>query len=110
MTAPTTRLSYGDAYDALDRAKDDPKGIRIRFADLAAAQTFRSRVHNARQVDRRDNSTIYDPSDPLYGRSVYDPMIVRIRQDEEGFHWVYIEHTSIDKMVVENLSEADAAE
>ncbi len=110
MTAPTTRLSYGDAFDAFDRAKDDPKGIRLRFSDFAAAATFRSRLHNARSVDRRDNTTIYELGDALYGRSVYDPLIVRIRQDEESLWWVYIEHTSIDKMVVESLSEEDAAE
>lgn len=112
MTAPTTRLSYGDAYDALERAKEDEKGIRLRFDDYAAAATFRSRVHNARQVDRRDNAEIYDEDrgNPLYGRSVYDSLIVRIRQDTAGAWWVYIEHTSIEKMVVESLSEGDAAE
>ncbi len=106
MTAPTTRLSYSDAYDAFDRAKDDPKGIRLRFDNLAAAQTFRSRLHNARSNDRRDNTTIYELGDPLYGRSVYDTLIVRIKEDVEKKFWVYIEHTSIDKMVVESLSDA----
>lgn len=106
MTAPTTRLSYGDAYDALDRAKDDPKGIRLRFDDWASACTFRSRLHNARSVDRRDNTTIYELGDPLYGRSAYDTLIVRIKEDTDGHHWVYIEHTSIDKMIVESLSNA----
>ena len=106
MTAPTTRLSYGDAYDALDRAKDDAKGIRLRFDDFAAAATFRSRLHYARQVDRRDNIEIYDSSDPLHGRSVYDPLVVRIKQDSESLWWVYIEHASIEHMVVESLSNA----
>lgn len=111
MTAPTTRLSYGDSYDALDRAKDDPKGIRIRFKDYAEASTFRSRLHYARQVDRRDNLQIYDESDPLFGRSVYDTLVVRIREDTEGAWWVYIEHASIEDKVVESLSEIeDAAE
>lgn len=105
MTAPTTRLSYGDAYDALDRAKDDAKGIRLRFDDYSAAATFRSRVHYARAVDRRDNAQIYDESDPLFGRSAYDPLVVRIKQDSEGLWWVYIEHASIENMVVESLSD-----
>ena len=106
MTAPTTRLSYGDAYDALDRAKDDAKGIRLRFDDKASAETFRARVHNARRVDREDNLTIYTQEDPLWGRSVYDPFIVRIKQDTEGAWWVYIEHTSLKNMVIESLSDA----
>lgn len=107
MTAPTTRLSYGDAYEALDLAKDDAKGIRLKQKDYAAACTFRSRIHYARQVDRRDNLEIYEPSDPLYGRSVYDTLVVRIKEDTEGAWWVYIEHATIANMVVESLSEAE---
>lgn len=112
MTAPTTRLSYGDAYDALERAKDDPKGIRVRFKDNAAAQTFRSRLHYARQVDRRDNLQICSEDEPLYGRSVYDTLVVRIKEDTEGAWWVYIEHATLDERTVESLSEieSDAAE
>ncbi len=111
MTAPTTRLSYGDAYDALDRAKDDPKGIRVKFEDFAGAATFRSRLHYARQVDRKDNLQIYeeDQGNPLYGRSVYDTLVVRIKPDTEGCSWVYIEHASIGDRVVESLSEMDDA-
>lgn len=111
MTAPTTRLSYGDAYEALDLAKDDAKGIRLKQKDYASAATFRSRIHYARQVDRKDNLDIYDPGDPLFGRSVYDTLVVRLKQDTEGEWWVYIEHATIANMVVESLSEAeDAAE
>lgn len=112
MTAPTTRLSYGDAYEALDLAKDDAKGIRLKQKDYAAACTFRSRIHYARQIDRRDNLEIYEPSDPLYGRSVYDTLVVRIKQDTEEAWWVYIEHATLKHVVIESLSEgeADAAE
>lgn len=110
MTAPTTRLSYGDAYEALDRAKDDAKGIRLKHRDAASAQTFRSRVHYARQVDRRDNMAIYNEDDALYGRSVYDPLVVRIKQDTEGAWWVYIEHASLENVVIESLSELEDEE
>ena len=111
MSAPTTRLSYGDAYDALDRAKDDKTGIRIKFKDYAEAHTFRSRLHYARQIDRRDNLQIYDESDQLYGRSVYDTLVARIKEDTEGAWWVYIQHAQLGDKVVESLSEIeDAAE
>lgn len=109
MTAPTTRLSYGDAYDAWDRAKEDPKGIRIQFPDFAAAATFRSRLHYARQVDRRDNLQIYDEGEPLYGRSVYDTLAVSIKQDSDDEWWVYIRHVSLSDKIIESLSEMDDA-
>lgn len=110
MTAPTTRLSYGDAYEALDLAKDDAKGIRLKQKDYASAATFRSRIHYARQVDRKDNLDIYDPGDPLFGRSVYDTLVVRIKQDTENRWWIYIEHATIANMVVESLSEIEEDE
>jgi hypothetical protein len=111
MTAASTRLSYLDAYEALDRAKDDSKGIRVKFSSISEAQTFRARLNYARVIDRRDNCSIYTENDPLYGRSVYDPLMARIRQDTEGGWWVYIEHTNLEERVVESLGEIeDAAE
>lgn len=110
MTAPTTRLSYGDAYEALDLAKDDAKGVRLKQKDYASACTFRSRIHYARQIDRKDNLECCDPGDPLYGRSAYDTLVVRIKQDTEGAWWVYIEHASIASMIVESLSKIEEDE
>jgi hypothetical protein len=34
---------------------------------------------------------------------------VRIKEDTEGAWWVYVEHASIDSMIVESLSELDDA-
>src|SRR3974390_1203144 len=106
MTFSQTRLSYQDCYDVLERAKDDPKGIRIRFEARSRAMSLRSRRNYARQIDRRDNSLIYEETDPLYGRSVYDLLTVRV-MPENGNEawWVYIEHTSIDHLEIESLSD-----
>lgn len=104
MTAPATRLAYNDAFDAMNRALDDPTGIRIQVASKAEAYTLRSRLHYARRVDRSDNSHL-DESDELYGRSVYDPLVVRIKQDVEEEWWVYIERATLNHTVIESLSE-----
>jgi hypothetical protein len=109
MTAPTSRLAYLDAFEAWEKADADPRGIRLRFTTKENAQTFRSRLHNARSIDRSDNTVIYreDVDNPLYGRSVYDPFVVRLKEDEEGMWWIYIERSSIDRLVVESLSEME---
>lgn len=106
MTASASRLAYTDIYAAMDKAKADKKGIRIRFADKATAQTFQARVHQARKIDRVDNTAIYEPDDPLYGKSVYDTLITRLRQDTEGRWWVYLERLIL-KGEIESLSDGE---
>lgn len=104
MTAPTTRLAYNDAFEAMNKALDDPTGIRIQVGSLPEAYTLRSRLHYARRIDRRDNTNL-EETDELYGRSAFDPLIVRIKQDEEGEWWVYIERSTLKHNVIESLSE-----
>lgn len=108
MTASTSRLSYQDCFDVLDQALEDTKGARVKFEGYSSASYFRSRLHNARQIDRKDNRDIHseDMTHPMFGRSVYDKLIVRIVPETE-FHWVYIEHSSIDRLEVESLSQAE---
>lgn len=105
MTAPATRLAYNDAFEAMNKALDDPTGIRIQVGTLAAAYTMRSRLHYARQIDRRDNSSLPE-DDELYARSAFDVLIVRIKADVEGKYWVYIERSTLGNLVIEPLSEA----
>lgn len=105
MTAPATRLAYGDAYEYLDRALDDPAGIRIECGSKAEAYTLRSRLHYARRVDRNDNSIALPLGDELHAKSVYDILVCRIKEDTTGGWWVYIERAVIGDKVIESLSE-----
>jgi hypothetical protein len=107
MSAPATRFSYSECYEAWEKAKESPKGIRVQFATIEEATTFRQRLHKARSIDRTDNTIIYGQDDPLYGRSVYDPYMVRIRQDTEDFYWVYIIPVSIEMLKIESLDEIE---
>jgi hypothetical protein len=69
--------SYPDIVSALDRAIESPKGIRLLFESEAARMTFTGRAHSFRHLDRRENSKMYAQSDPMYGRSAYDPLMIR---------------------------------
>lgn len=89
MTTPTARSAYKVYYDILDRAIDSEAGIRIGFADQGEANQYRVRLHTARSLDRELNRITREPSDPDFGVSDYDNLVVRVRR-EDGKWWVYI--------------------
>jgi hypothetical protein len=88
----------------MERAVNDPKGIRIKFATFDDAFTFRLRIHKARKLDRNDNEEIYEEGHKLHGRSVYDQLTCKIRQFSGGW-WLRIERLDTVEYEVESLSE-----
>lgn len=102
MTTTNSRLAYVDCYDVFDRALSQEKGIRIKFSNADDAWRFRFRLNTARRVDRQDNRMTYEEDHPMHGRSAYDVLTVRIRQ-EKGFFYVRLEKIDAIKYNVEGL-------
>jgi hypothetical protein len=100
-----TNPAYAALYEVWDRAIEDPIGVRVRFTDHGSATQYRLQLHKARRADRELNQQIYEPEHELFGRSIYDQMIVRIKP-ENGFWYVMIERFSGE---IESLSETDDA-
>jgi hypothetical protein len=100
MTTPTSRAAYEPYYEVLDRALESGAGIRIECADQGAAYQFRIRLHSARQIDRELNRESRQPTDPNYGISDYDKLVVRVRADGDKW-WVYIQPTAISNHIEE---------
>jgi hypothetical protein len=96
----------------MEKAIEDQKGIRVKFATEQDAWLYRLRLHNARKIDRKENEEIYEKGHAMHGRSVYDALIMRLRQasnNGKGAWWLRIEKISIDDLEIESLSE-EAAE
>lgn len=111
MPVSNSRLSYSDCFTLFDKALDDSKGARYQVnggLTRGDAWQFRLRMHNARQIDRKDNRELFELGDPLYGRSIYDPLLIQIKQDVEEKWWIYVIHTEIDEGQIESLSELEA--
>lgn len=112
MPVSNSRLSYSDCFTLFDKALEDSKGARYQVnggTNYGDSWQFRLRMHNARQIDRKDNKDIYpDPGERLHGRSLFDPLIIQIKQDVEGLWWIYVVHTEIDGSEIESLSELEA--
>src|ERR1017187_8574274 len=103
MSLSNSRLAYTDCYTLLDRALDEPRGIRIEVNDLAAANYLRMRIHHARTIDRQENKVTYPDKDhPLHGRSPYDILIARIEGDEDS-GLLYLDKQKVEIISVEPI-------
>lgn len=107
MPMPTSRLAYKDIFDVYEAALEDPKGIRLPFATLREAQSYRIRLHQARAVDRRENKVAYTTDDPMYGQSQYDILQVKIRHGEDDTVFLYIEPRDKTQPEIESLTEIE---
>lgn len=110
MPVSSSRLSYDDCFTLFDKALADTKGARYQVSggDYGKNQYFRMRMHQARALDRADNKLLFNLGDPLFGRSVYDTLVIQLREDTEHKWWVYVTHTEIDAAEIESLSELEA--
>ena len=106
MTISQSHMSYSDCYDAMNRALDDSQGVRIEVGTENEAIFFRMRCHKARAIDRRRNAEAYASDHPMHNASLYDPLVLRIRQNS-GRTWIYIEQQGLHLGEIEPLSQLE---
>lgn len=109
MALSTSPLAYAQCYEVLDQALNDPSGARLPVRTYQDGEYLRARLHQARAIDRKSSEKAYKPGDALYGQSIYDKLVVRIK-DLEGQVYVYVEQVDNQMPEVELLSQVEAAE
>ena len=109
MATSTSRLAYNDCFDVLDEALANKKGIRVEVPDWNTGNYYRLRLHSARAIDRKDNKETYPDDHKLYGRSIYDQLVVRLREEGKKW-WMYIERFSTENLNIEPLGEENVIE
>lgn len=108
MTLPANLDAYDREFEALERAANDPIGIRLKFTSSSRAQLFMFRIHQARALERANSKKIYEKDDPRWGKSAYGSLVCRRPiQDTNGDWWVYLEHGGGDVLAIEELSGTD---
>ena len=114
MSIPNNRLSYTDVYTIFDKALEDPKGIRLPYNYYVDAKYFQMRMHQARVIDRRENSKVFPVGDIMHGQSQYDILQVRLvgpLEDENSptglTTFVYVEPKDKTIPEIESLSEVE---
>jgi len=90
MTAAQTIGAYTDCQNVFDRALAAERGIRIPFASKGDAVCQRNRLNHFRSMHRKLSKEILPKDHPEFGMSCYDPYMVSLREDTEGFWWIYI--------------------
>lgn len=106
MSIPTSVAAYRDCYDAMDKALKGAGGIRIEMVSIDQATYYRMRMHQARSLDRKKNREIYDdPAHPMYNASAYDELVLRIRADDEGRVWLYMQKQMVVPGLIEELPD-----
>lgn len=99
MPTPTSPSSNQHAIEAMDRALESPKGIRVTFSTPGQAIQFRMSCYAARLAARKTNIKIYPFGDPLYGRSPYDSLKLTIINKTI----VEIAHPTLDGLEIEEI-------
>ena len=103
MSLSPSLISYESEIMSFERAKASEHGIRIEFETHGQAKYYAARLHQARTVDRRDNTRIGGESSPMHGRSEFDSIRIKLREDEIGHWWVYLEKNDVIPGYVEDL-------
>jgi hypothetical protein len=105
MVTSTSRLAFSDCYELMEKAINDPKGIKVKFARDEDAWHFRVRLHTARRIDRMDNIQLFPEGHMMHGKSPYDQLVMRIKENGEGGFWLRLERISIDHLEIESLAD-----
>lgn len=106
MTLPEHLGAYSFEIEHFERAIDDESGIRVHFGkNRNEAKKFQLRMHQARALHRQQSRRLYPAGDIRSGASIYDPLVIRVREDVEGDWWVYVEKQKFDPGRIESLSE-----
>ncbi len=95
--------SLQDAVRVLEQAKDSSKGLRLRFRSNTDARNFRQRLYAARDRVRGRARRLYEPEDPMYGKSPYDGLT--FFQDPNCQHNLLIRES--ESMDIEGLEEME---
>jgi len=106
MSLNDSRMAYENEYDVMDKAL--PSGVRVGFSEEGQAINFRMRLNYARVLDRRFNKGRYPIDHPMHGRSEYDALTTRLRE-QGGRYWVYVERKPTIE-IIEEIPEDDKAE
>jgi hypothetical protein len=80
--------------------------LAIGFEFSGDARQFRLRMNAARALDREENALVYaaTPDHPLFGRSQYDELQLKLRQ-ANGKTYIVIERNGVRVLEVIPLSE-----
>lgn len=107
MSISKSPSAYTDCYEAMDRALETKKGVRMLCESDSMARFFRMRCHSARSIRRRQNAAFYEIGHPQHGTCEYDAIQLRIREAPEGKAYLYFDLNKFLPGPIESLDDID---
>ena len=101
MTASTQLEAYPDCISLFDAALASAKGVEYSLDTYERAFEMMQRMQKARVLDRAKWREIRDPSDPLFGTSPYDGLVIRMPREVDGKWWLRIEPRALNGQIRE---------
>ena len=105
MSYNKSPLAFDDIREAFERALNAERGIRITCVSRGAATILRARFNYFRWMNRKENAHTYEPDHPMWNRSVYDRLVLRIPpkgSPEEAV--LYIEPRLVSSLSIEEIT------
>lgn len=90
MTLSNSSLAYMDCYKLFDRALEAKQGVRIDYGPESTCGYMGLRFNQARKLDRENNAKIHPDGHELHGRSIYDGISIKKREDPSGRWWLIL--------------------
>lgn len=106
MTLPTSILAYEDCRQLFEAAMEDLKGARMKCEDYDAAFHLRSRLHYYRTLHRMENAVTYTEDHPMFGKSEFDKITVKIKNIDNEF-FIYLNRNDNPSGEIEKLSNVE---
>ena len=78
MPTPKSPDAFTLAADLLDRALDSERGILYQTKTHGESLRMLSELRLVRRRAVDESRSIYPPDHPMYSRSVYDPIVIRV--------------------------------
>jgi hypothetical protein len=97
-------LAFDDIRQVFDRALQTPRGLKIPCPSRGKAINLRSRFNYFRKIDRDESLKIYPTDHPMFGRSSYDKLALRVPEKghpEENI--LFIEPHSAESYKIEEI-------
>lgn len=90
--------SYPDCAALFDQALASTKGVRVRFETHSEAVFQGGRFNAYRARHRRQNEKIYPADHPLHKASIYDGIMVRVKDNTVELHRLSIDQFNIEEL------------
>lgn len=76
MGTNSSMLAYEDIRELMDRAISSENGVATIVDTYGAAIRLRQRIYAFRNLSRKQSTKIYQLDDPMFGKTVYDNLVV----------------------------------